>query len=120
MSISAAGDLKNVSIEGIGFDVITESDMDIKPSKVTEPIVTSGETIHKVKRQNSTAEGIKLAADKEKRLMLDAWLGQKDLQFVVEDAGGNLWYNTGSINITGSSTQENSVSITFNTDGDWA
>jgi len=118
-----AGFTRKLSIDGSGFNVLTDSDLDKKPDFTFTSIPTSGDPIYKTEKNPLETGTFKVEYTKANELLLhnkqlQCANGEK-LQFVYVDADGETFSCEGKFNIGATSTMNGSIDVTVLPSKQW-
>ena len=106
------GSPEDINIDGIGFDLDPESDMNRLPPFKVEKKVTTGRNTSKNIKQVAQISGVTvLFKDEKSKDLLFSLVSTDDIPIIINFSGNQRLYIDGTFNIDSSSSQEGSVDI---------
>ena len=115
------GTLRKLSIDGIDFSLLADSDIDKKPDIVYSQLPTSGKPLTKREKQALESSGLKIAfRSKDVELQLTDLVNENsDRSFVYVNSAGAEYRCEGRFNITATSPLNGSIDITIIPNEQW-
>lgn len=113
MAKDITGSLRRVTLDGVTYDVMPDSNVKEPGSKYkNEPIVTSGRTMRKMTAQSEAREGVVVACNGAEREQLKA-LAERTGTYAMsyELASGDVYRCTGFIEFESRETEENRATL---------
>lgn len=116
------GTLRNVTLDGISFDVFADTDVkEVGGKYENSAIATSGRNMHKMVKRVEEREGVDLATNGAERGVLKE-LSERNVDFGMSytTASGDTYFATGWIEFDSRQTAENKSTIKMMPRNDWS
>lgn len=113
MSKNTVGTPRNVTLDGITFDVMADANISEMGSEFeNEPVVTSGRIMKKMTRRSKSVESVTIACNAEEREILQELdERQENFSMSYELASGDVFTGVGFIIFENRETEEHRATI---------
>lgn len=113
--MSISGSIRNVTIDGVSYDVHADANLSKVPSKYqNEGVPTSGKTIRKMTKRIPSVGSLVIACDgAEADRLIALSESNQDVSMSYEDASGNVYRTQGFIEFETLETEENRGTLTM-------
>lgn len=119
--MSAVGSLRKVTIDGVSYDVMADTNITFKRSRFEkEGIPTSGNPLIKMTKRIQTVESVDLGCSVDEMEELSSKADSiADVTMAFELADGSIYRGTGHINFEQYESETGKITLTLIPVGDW-
>lgn len=119
--MSAVGSLRKVVLDGTTYDVMSDTNINFKPSNYEiEGVPTSGKNMMKMTKRVKTVESCDLGVNVDEMTELSGKSdGLADITMAFELADGSTYRGTGRIHIDSYESETGKMTLTLIPVGDW-
>lgn len=120
MGRDISGSLRKLTLAGIPFNVISDSNITEMSEFKNESISTSGVNIRKIIKQSSVREGVAISCNASERELLEKLSkSTKDIAINYETADGSVYRTTGWIEFESRETEDNKATLKLHPRRSW-